>query len=189
LPGAQAARSFVCAIPPQVDCQQNPCAARAHGWRGPLVPRRKGMSRQEIAAVRLSLFALFLTFLIIASLLANVTPLPRKRFPVQQHHNGDSLKNESGMVDSLAVMARKSFSDLWAYYAPYCPAATFKDATREGCLVSQVNIVSRYPHTPCPGRSQSHSPATTSRCPVPHLGRGKANNRRAYKAPSSHELQ
>ena len=30
----------------------------------------------------------------------------------------------------------------WAYYSPYHPAAKFEGSTREGCFVSQVNIVS-----------------------------------------------
>jgi len=55
----------------------------------------------------------------------------------QKHHDGDPHR-----LDPLAEMATKSFSESWAYYSPYHPAASFEDSTREGCVVSQVNIVS-----------------------------------------------
>jgi len=110
------------------------------------------MSRQDLVTLRLTLSALFLTFLIIASLLANIissphssqTPLPSSS---QHHHDGDPHQN-GGVLDALAEMATKSFSESWAYYSPYHPAAPFEGSTREGCVVSQVNIVSRRFPTP-----------------------------------------
>ena len=101
------------------------------------------MSRQDLTAVRYT-SALLLTFLITASLLANIT-FPPHSLPTQQHHDGDPIPDpEGGTVHALAELAKKSFSDLWAYYAPYYPAAQFQESTRtdKGCVVSQVNIVS-----------------------------------------------
>jgi len=110
------------------------------------------MSRQDLVTLRLTLSALFLTFLIIASLLANIissphssqTPLPPSS---QHHHDGDPHQN-GGVLDALAEMATKSFSESWAYYSPYHPAAPFEGSTREGCVVSQVNIVNHHFSTP-----------------------------------------
>lgn len=101
------------------------------------------MFQQEIAAIRLALSALFLTFIIIASLLANVISSQDGSSSLQQHHDDDSHQH-NGTVDALAETARKSFSNAWAYYAPYYPAAPFDNSTREGCVVSQVNIVSHH---------------------------------------------
>jgi hypothetical protein len=99
------------------------------------------MSRQDIIAVRLTLSALFLTFLIIASFLANIMS---RSSPVllPQHVQ----QNNGGMLDALAGMAIKSFSESWAYYSPYYPAAPFEQSSWKGCVVSQVNIVSHDSH-------------------------------------------
>lgn len=109
------------------------------------------MSRQDLASVRLTLIALFLTFLITAAFLVSiVSPPPNsptaKPHPEQQHHDDDPHVQEGGMVDALAEAAKRSFSDSWAYYAPYYPAAPFQESmrTRKGCIISQVNIVSRH---------------------------------------------
>lgn len=105
------------------------------------------MSQQDLAAVRLTLSALFLTFLVTASLLASIVSPPRS-FPIIQpnpdYHHANDPHQQGGKVDALAEMAKKSFSDSWAYYAPYYPAAHFEESgrMREGCVVSQVNIVS-----------------------------------------------
>jgi len=94
------------------------------------------MSR-EIVVLRLTLSALFLTFLIIGSLLANIVSSPHGPSILQQNHDG-------GMLDALAETAIKSYSESWAYYSPYHPAAPFEGSTRKGCVVSQVNIVSHH---------------------------------------------
>jgi len=107
------------------------------------------MSQQDIIAARLTLSALFLTFFIIASLFANIVPPPQSSpalLPQHvQQHNDDSPQN-SGMLDALAGMAIKSFSESWAYYSPYHPAAPFERSSRNGCIVTQVNIVSHDSH-------------------------------------------
>lgn len=102
------------------------------------------MSQQDIIAVRLALSALFLTFLIIASLLMNVAS-PSQSFSIPQQHNDDN-SHENGMLDILAEMAMKSFSASWAYYSPYYPAAPYEGSPRKGCIISQANIVSRESH-------------------------------------------
>ena len=106
------------------------------------------MSRQDIIALRITLSALFLTFLIIASLLTNiVSSLHGSSIPhPQPAQHGDDPHQDGGVLDALAEMAIKSFSESWAYYSPYHPAAPFEGATRKGCVVSQVNIVSRDPY-------------------------------------------
>ena len=122
-----------------------------YGLLGSLILRRRKipeMSRQHIATLRLTLSTLFLTFLIIASLFANFASSPHRSQtllppPTQHHHDGDPHRN-GGVLDALAEMATKSFSESWAYYSPYHPAAPFEGSMREGCAVSQVNIVS--PH-------------------------------------------
>ena len=151
------------------------------------------MSRQDILTLRLTLSALFLTFLIIASLLANIVSVPRgsptlHSQPVQQHHDDDPHQ-DGGMLDALAEMAAKSFSESWAYYSPYHPAAPFEGSMRQGCVVSQVNIVSRHavpggtPPLPTP------IPAPTPRRPLSHLWCDKDDHRRARKASGCHKLQ
>ena len=105
------------------------------------------MSRQDIVTLRLTLSALFITFLVIASLLANITSSLHSSSalhsqPVEQHHD-DNPNQNGGMLDALAQTAAKSFSESWAYYSPYHPAAPFEGSTRKGCVVSQANIVSR----------------------------------------------
>ena len=98
-------------------------------------------SQQDLVAVRLTLFALFLTFLITASFLVSILSHPHS-FPITQQHDDDYPHQEG----DIAEMAKKAFSNSWAYYAPYYPAASFQESTRtpEGCVISQVNIVSRH---------------------------------------------
>jgi len=102
------------------------------------------MSQRDIVTVRLTLSALFLTFLIIASLLANIASSPHIYSTLQQ--NDDNPHQNGGTLDALAEMTIKLFSESWAYYSPYHPAAPFEGSTRRGCVVSQVNIVSHYSH-------------------------------------------
>ena len=78
------------------------------------------MSRQDIAAVRLTLSALFLTFFVLFLLLINIV---------------------SSLPCSI-YFCRPPFSELWANTSPYYPAAPYEGSTPKGCVVSQVNIVS-----------------------------------------------
>jgi len=97
------------------------------------------MSQQAIVTLRFTLVALFLTFLITASLLANIISSPRSSQILLPPH-----RHDGGTLDALAEMAIKSFSESWAAHSPYHPAAPFEGSTREGCVVSQVNIVSHH---------------------------------------------
>lgn len=96
----------------------------------------------DITAVRLTLFALLATFLVVASLLINPISLSQSALARPSQSNHDDNSQNSGTLDALAEMAIKSFSESWAYYSPYHPATPFEPSARKGCVVSQVNIVS-----------------------------------------------
>lgn len=141
------------------------------------------MSRlDDILAVRLTLSALFLTFLIFASLLASIVSPPHDSQTLPHHDDGPVA------IDALSQTSRKAFSSSWAHYAPYYPAATFGRSTRRGCIVSQVNIVSNQPQL----RQQLWlmlASASTSRCPIPYIASYNYDHHCSCEASSCHELQ
>jgi hypothetical protein len=109
------------------------------------IKRDHRSSINEITTVRLTVFALLTTSFTVASLLIDTISLSQNApalssQSVQQHH-GDNAQS-SGTLDALAETVMESFSGSWAYYSPYHPAAPFETSTRNGCVVSQVNIVS-----------------------------------------------
>lgn len=158
------------------------------------------MSRHDIFTLRLTLSGLILTFLIVVSLFANIASSPRDSPtllppPAQQHHDDDPHQN-GGMLDELAEIAIKSFSESWAYYSPYHPAAPFEGSTREGCVVSQVNIVSHYFLCAVPNgmriafrRCLSRFSASAPRRSLSHHRSDKNDHRRARKASGCYKLQ
>jgi len=104
----------------------------------PLAPGRSKVSHslelspEEKIKLRVALFALFAACLTGLSLFVDVVSSPA-RFPA--YHTRGVLGS-----DKLASVAVGS----WAYYSPYHPAGKFEGSTRDGCVVSQVNIVSSF---------------------------------------------
>ena len=97
------------------------------------------MSRQSVT-IRLTLSVLFLALLTTASPPNNV---------VFSLHGSSVLRPDrqnDGTLGALAEIATKSVLESWANTSPYYPAAPFEGSTRKGCVVSQVNIVSRDPY-------------------------------------------
>jgi len=110
----------------------------------PAPPQALGRSRvshklqsspQEKLKLRLALFALFVACSTSIFLLVNAFSSPWG-FPVFRG------EYRSRGLDQLAPIAAEPLSSSWAYYSPYNPAGKFDGSTREGCVVSQVNIVS-----------------------------------------------
>lgn len=93
------------------------------------------LSRQEKIILRLTLSALFVACLAGLLFLVNVVA-SLEGFPASR----DECRSRGILGFDKSPSASSSTS--WAYYSPYYPAGKFKGPTREGCVVSQVNIVS-----------------------------------------------
>lgn len=92
------------------------------------------LSQQEKIELHLTLLGLFTLFLACFTsivLLVNLIPPPALR---DEYHSRSVV-----WFDQLATVPLPT---LWASYSPYHPAGEFEGSTREGCVVSQVNIVS-----------------------------------------------
>jgi len=108
-----------------------PAPPLAHGRSN--VSHKLQLSQQERIKLRLTIFTFFVACLTGLFLLLNVVSSP-EGFPTSR----DEYRSR-GISGSDRI---KSLSTSWAYYSPYQPAADFDGSTREGCVVSQVNIVS-----------------------------------------------
>lgn len=100
------------------------------------VSRKLRLSRQEKIKLRLTLSALFVACFTGLWLLIDILASP-DGFPAP--------RDEYRSSDAPGFDKLPSMSTSWAYYSPYHPAAEFEGSTREGCVVSQVNIVSPVP--------------------------------------------
>jgi len=112
----------------------------------PLIPGRSkvshrlGLSPQERFKLHATIFALFISCLTGLSLFVNVVS-PPEWLPASR---GEYQSRDVIEFDKLSSTAPKLFSTSWAYYSPYHPAGKYGGPTREGCVVSQVNILQRH---------------------------------------------
>ena len=105
------------------------------------VSHKLQLSQQEEIKHRLTLFTFFIACFTGLFLLVSPVSSP-EGFPVP------SNESRSSGVPALDKLAENVLPASWAYYSPYRPAGKFEGSTREGCVISQVNIVSSAP-LPC----------------------------------------
>jgi hypothetical protein len=103
------------------------------------VSHKLQLSPQEKLKLRLTLFALCLASFTSLLLFINVVS-PQEGFSAlrDEYHSRDVIS----AFNKSSSIATEPLSSYWAYYSPYHPAAKFEGSVREGCVVSQVNIVS-----------------------------------------------
>ena len=97
------------------------------------VSHKLQLSQQERTKLRLAIFAFFIASLTGIFLFVNIVSSPEE-FPASRDEYRSRGASGSDRMKSLSAS--------WASYSPYHPAADFDGSTREGCVVSQVNIVS-----------------------------------------------
>ena len=107
------------------------------------VSHRLRLSRREKIGLCLKLSFFFLACFAILSLFVTVIS-SLARFPVlsrdEYHGRGVTFG-----FNTLSTVDNTSLSSLWAYNSPYHPAGEYEGSIREGCVVTQVNIVSSFP--------------------------------------------
>ena len=87
-----------------------------------------------------SLFlACFSILLLLVTVISSLTG-----FPVLSRNGYHSLGAMFGF-DTSSAIDKAPLSSLWASHSPYHPAGEYEGSTREGCVVTQVNIVSSFP--------------------------------------------
>lgn len=150
------------------------------------VSRKLQLSPQEKVKLRLAVFTFFGTCFTSLFLLLNV--VSPEGFPTfrDEYYSRGVIPD----FDKTSITAGP-LSSSWAYYSPYRPAGKFEGLTPEGCVVSQVNIVSffslsrsisQYTHL------LSLPAASTSWSPIPNFRSGQGNRKGARQASSRHQL-
>lgn len=104
------------------------------------VSHKLRLSQQEEVKLRIIQSALFVACLTGLLVLVNAVA-PPEGFPEPPRNDYRSRGALVGSDKSPLV----PFSTSWACYSPYHPVGKYEGSTGEGCVVSQVNIVSSVP--------------------------------------------
>ncbi|KAF9778341.1 phytase [Thelephora terrestris] len=104
------------------------------------VHHRLRLTRQEKVQLCLALFAYIIACL--GLLLLLVALFAPDRFPASRDEFQSSRVTPGS--DRASSTTLKPLSSLWAPYSPYHPAGKYEAPIREGCVLSQVNILQRH---------------------------------------------
>jgi hypothetical protein len=102
------------------------------------VSHRLALSQQEKVKLWLTLSTFSAACFTGILLFIAAVPLPVGFPTLRDDYHSRSPTSRSGHVSPTTA-------DSWASYSPYYPAGKYEQPTREGCVVSQVNIVSSFP--------------------------------------------
>ena len=91
--------------------------------------------------------------------------------------------------DTPSSTTAEPLSSLWAPYSPYYPAGDYEASIREGCVLSQVNIVCFFPRVGSPITHGCSLIAPTPWSPIPNFRSGRVNPKGTQKTSSCNQLQ
>ena len=106
------------------------------------VSHRLALSQQEKARLYLTLSTFSAACFAGLLLFMSVIPFPEVFPALRGDYRSRGTTSRSDNLQPLTGTHRPSSS--WAAYSPYHPAGRYERTVREGCVVSQVNIVSSY---------------------------------------------
>ena len=104
------------------------------------VSHRLRLSRREKIGLCLALSSFFLAcfsiLLLLVTVISSLAGFPTSR---DEYHS----RTATFGFDKSSAIDKAPLSSLWASYSPYHPAGEYEGSIREGCVVTQVNIVSQ----------------------------------------------